>query len=248
MNQSEEKTMKRKIAKGRIVRNTAITVLCLFLGIVIAFEYKSIKAAAGASAENNTLVDYQATIIELGNTVEALKQQKAELEQKIAAIENSSNEDIINSLEAENAFLRERAGLTKMTGEGIVITLNYGSTGDIARRPDLLLSLVNELKASGAQAIAINGERLLAMSEIRTASDYLVVNGHAFYAPITITVIGKSTDLMSSLSMSGVQAEFESFLERTGGEFIAKPYEEVTVPAQSEDAVISATSSLTNVG
>ena len=247
MNRTEEKNMKKKIARGRIVRNTAITVLCLFLGIVIAFEYKSIKASAGANSENNMLADYQATIIELGNTVEALKQQKEELEQKVAAIENSTNEDIINSLEAENAFLREMAGLTEVTGEGVVITLNYGTSGDIARRPDLLLSLVNELKTSGAQAIAINGERLHSMSEVRTVNNYLVVNGNAFYAPITISVIGNARDLTSSLEMSGIQEEFVKFFALTKGSFDIESAE-VTVPARSESSVISAMSSLNDEG
>lgn len=247
MGQSEEKSLKKKIVRSRAVRSVAITVLCMLLGIVIAFEYKSIKANASANAGNSTLVEYQNTIIELGNTVDALKQQKDELEQKIAAIENSSNEEIIESLEAENALLRRQAGLTEVTGEGIVITLNYASAGDIARSANLLLSLINELKASDAQEIAINGERLHAMSEVRAVNDYLVVNGTAFYAPITISVIGDAKNLIASIEMSGIEAQFNNFFALTGGEFNLE-YREVTVPARSEEAARRATDSLTNEG
>ena len=143
MNQTEEKSMKKKIAKGRLVRSTAITALCVFLGIVVAFEYKSIKAAAGTTAENNTLVDYQSTIIELSKNVEALKQQKAELEQKVNTFENSNNEERFRSLEEANANLRAMLGLREAKGEGIVITLNYADPYDISRGASNLLLLIN---------------------------------------------------------------------------------------------------------
>ena len=37
--------------------------------------------------------------------------------------------------------------------------------------------LINELKASDVQAISVNDERVVAMSEIRKAGNYIMVNG-----------------------------------------------------------------------
>lgn len=244
MNQTEERNMKNKIMRGRIIRNTAVTVLCVVLGVVIAFEYKTIKSAANVETENHTLVDYQSTIIELSKNVEALKQEKAELEQKVRSLETGTNEERIRQLETLIAELRRQACLTEVTGEGIVITLNYASKDDIALSGTMLMLLINELKASDALAIAINGERLHSMSEIRPVNDYLVVNGNAFYTPITISVAGNARNLMNAISVSGVQAQFENFFDVKGGQFLMNYSKEVTVPALSEDYLKSITGSL----
>jgi len=43
------------------------------------------------------------------------------------------------------------------------------------------LKLVNELRAAEAQAISINGERIVAMTEIRYADPYMVINGRQIF-------------------------------------------------------------------
>jgi len=59
-------------------------------------------------------------------------------------------------------------------GPGVEIVLDDGEY-DYQKVYDIdLLKLVNELRAAEAQAISINGERIVAMTEIRYADPYMV--------------------------------------------------------------------------
>lgn len=100
-----------------------------------------------------------------------------------------------------------KAGLTELTGPGVVVTVNFrtaenGEALTFVSDTDLLY-LVNELRAAGAEAIAVNGHRLGAGSEIRAAGAYISVDGYATAAPYTITALGDAQTLSSALNLYG---------------------------------------------
>lgn len=68
---------------------------------------------------------------------------------------------------------------------------------------DDLLRVINELRAAGAEAIAINGERIVAMSEIRCAGPTLSVNNNRSAPPYEIKAIGNPNNLESALKLRG---------------------------------------------
>ena len=89
------------------------------------------------------------------------------------------------------------AGLTDVEGPGVSVILNdskaENTTGDEADyliHDSDLLSVINELRDAGAQAISFNGERILATSEVRCAGSVVMVNGKRFAAPFIIYAIG----------------------------------------------------------
>lgn len=57
-------------------------------------------------------------------------------------------------------------GTTKVTGDGIYISIVLQEEMYPSTLQRHLLTIINELKASTAQAISINGERITAMIEI----------------------------------------------------------------------------------
>jgi uncharacterized protein YlxW (UPF0749 family) len=68
--------------------------------------------------------------------------------------------------------------------------------------------LVNDLKLAGAEAISINGERIVNMSDIVEISNtFIKVNGQRILSPYIIKAIGDPTYLESSLLGSGGYAE-----------------------------------------
>ena len=66
-----------------------------------------------------------------------------------------------------------------------------------------ILQVVNELRDAGAEALSINGERLLATSEIRCAGSIVSVNNNRYAAPYVICAIGDPAAMSSALSMRG---------------------------------------------
>ncbi|MBR2917050.1 MAG: DUF881 domain-containing protein [Clostridia bacterium] len=110
------------------------------------------------------------------------------------------------------------AGLTKVSGKGITVTLkdveltkemkesglynNYGIVHDVNIR-----TFINELKAAGAEAISVNGERIVAMSEVRCVGPTIMINGDRVAAPFVIKAIGNPKNLESALTINGGAVE-----------------------------------------
>lgn len=92
-------------------------------------------------------------------------------------------------------------GLTNVTGEGVVITLT--DTNEAQYTSDRLRYLVNELRYAGAEAISINDNRIINLTDIVTINDsFIVLYGDVrISSPYTIKAIGDTTYLLSTLNM-----------------------------------------------
>jgi uncharacterized protein YlxW (UPF0749 family) len=112
---------------------------------------------------------------------------------------------IHNELEQANMLL----GKTDLAGQGIEITIKEMQDYDYSRIEDSdLIVIVNALKNAGAEAISINEERILNMSDIvDIGSSFIKINGQRILAPYVIKAIGNKAYLESSLLGNGGAAE-----------------------------------------
>lgn len=96
------------------------------------------------------------------------------------------------------------AGTIPVEGPGIVVTWDNGSAPAGYQITDIdLLLMVNELRAAGAEAIAINGERITGQTEIRSAGNYILINNRQEAAPFTIQAIGPAATMRQALTLPG---------------------------------------------
>ena len=93
-----------------------------------------------------------------------------------------------------------------------------------------ILRMVNELRAAGAEAISINGQRLIATSEIRCAGPTLSVNNVRSAPPYEIIAIGDKNTLENSIKMRG---GVEDALKVWGIQIDVQTVEKVYIPAYS---------------
>lgn len=190
--------------KKRMMQNAVMTAACVVLGIVIAFQYKSIQESERyTSTQLTTINDYQAQIISLSNEIDLLKSENTELQSKLQLIDSGTNEEQIANLKAELADLKKFAGVTKVIGPGVRVTVDFNNEEKLSSASAAILMLMNEIKAADAQAISVNGERIIATSEIRAVNSYLVINGRTYTQPLEILVIGNQSSLNSMLNMAG---------------------------------------------
>lgn len=161
------KNIRKKRKHAAIIRNTAITLVCVVLGIIISIQYKSLSAAENiTSSDSDKIASLQAQQLKLIQENEGLLTAKEELEQKVALLESATNEEQIQKLEEELNKVKMFCGTTKVTGDGIYISIVLQEEMYPSTLQRHLLTIINELKASTAQAISINGERITAMIEI----------------------------------------------------------------------------------
>jgi uncharacterized protein YlxW (UPF0749 family) len=137
-------------------------------------------------------------------SIDLLQYQKLQLEvdrlQKRATTLEKAISDRNTGSSALNEQLQDAkmfAGLTELEGPGIKVTLKDNpKAGLMPEDRDLvhdidLLRVTNELFASGAEAVSINGQRLVGNSSIRCAGTTILVDGVRVASPFIISAIGK---------------------------------------------------------
>lgn len=65
------------------------------------------------------------------------------------------------------------------------------------------VELINELRLAGAEAISINDQRIVAMTDVVNPLNFILINGERVTSPFTIKAIGDTTHLKSALSIKG---------------------------------------------
>lgn len=104
-------------------------------------------------------------------------------------------------------LLRRWAGLTALRGPGVRVTLrdsdvpveaNFDQSAYTVHDQDLLL-IVNELWAAGAEAMAVNRQRLVTTSEVRCTGPVININRVSIAPPYEVAAIGDPDSLAGAL-------------------------------------------------
>ena len=194
--------MSLRITKARTM--ISLTAVCLILGLMLSWQYKSVSDNNKLSvAQVMRLEDLKDQLIAEKDRNDNLIKRNQELVTKNSQYENAQgNYDLYTkNLKAELSRARVIAGFTDVKGKGIVITIANSDAG-FAQESDII-SVLNELKAADAEAISVNGERIVAMSEVREAGGYIIINGKQMLAPFEIKAISDPDKLDNALKMVG---------------------------------------------
>ncbi|NLH97769.1 MAG: DUF881 domain-containing protein [Clostridiaceae bacterium] len=229
----------------KIARNLAMMLVCMLLGIMLALQYRSVNYNQSiASLENKRLEELKEEVIRLQNQKNELQEryQKLEEENQTFARVKAGDSEAVQQL--KNNLLKARifAGLETVRGAGIIITLDDDYPWAVMDAH--ILDVVNELRASGAQAISVNDERVVAMTEIRSAGDYIMINGKQHKAPFTIKAIANPNYLERALMMIGGVVEN---LEGDGLKVSIKKSDEIIINKFVDDGTSIRTDLLTPV-
>ncbi|MEH0844648.1 DUF881 domain-containing protein [Micromonospora sp. CPCC 205711] len=141
--------------------------------------------------------------------------------------------------------LEAGTGLGRVRGDGVVVELADAApkdddavTGDSDVGPPRvyysdLQKVANDLWATGAEAIAINGQRLTATSTIRSAGAAILVDFRPVTSPYKVTAIGPDT-MRDDFEESRAAYLMRRVAETTGLSFRVRDAEDVTLPAAPE--------------
>jgi len=187
-----------------------IAAVCLVLGIMLAIQFKT------TSTYNPQYITER--VQDLADKLKSVTEERDAMAEEVLSLRsqlknvrenNQAMADLQKELQRNSLF----AGLLPVNGSGIIITVNdiprNLQSGDnsnpnnfIVHDQDLLF-LVNELKASGAEAVSVNDERITAISEIRCAGTLILVNTNRIAPPFVIKAIGNPEMLASGMELQG---------------------------------------------
>lgn len=200
--------MQKRRKRGEL----AVVAAFLVLGFLLGLQLKSVRLHAGVDATSaSRLETLQELYNNLVNERDGLKEQLTTAQKELADYRSAAaSGEEKEALKAEVDYLSMVAGLTDVEGPGVMVILQdstatntTGDENDYLIHDSDLLSVVNELRDAGAQALSLNGERILATSEIRCAGSVVLINGQRLAAPFVIYAIGDPTTLYNALTMRG---------------------------------------------
>lgn len=191
--------------KNRII----IAIFSVLIGITIAVQIK-------ANVEAYVPVTIQ-SIKDTMNEIEIVKGEVEELNKIIEAREEElevleyiaqGDESIIDVLIKDRQQNMITSGHTKLEGPGISIKMydnpdsdvvGFDINDDIIHDVDVL-NILNDLRIAGAEAMSINGQRVMSTSEIMCHGPILRINDRSVGTPFIIEAIGDPQLLMASVN------------------------------------------------
>lgn len=197
-----------------------ILIVFMIFGIVIALQFKSTLNEKRITSSNTLSTDVLKE--QLLNEQREIDELKASIDENLIVKNDFINEYVQqkNDIQLSDEWERIKlsTGLISVKGPGISIKLDDAP----AREPDTILDwqiihdqdikvILNELKVAGAQAIAINGERVVPMSEQLCAGPTIMINGNRYPVPYYIEVIGDPDVLFEKMLNSSRIAEMTQF-------------------------------------
>ncbi|TEB17991.1 hypothetical protein Psfp_00114 [Pelotomaculum sp. FP] len=207
----------------------------LALGVLLAVQFRVTREIQSTEPVQRTK-ELAAQVNQAKDERDALQGQvdnlRAELDKAMSLPQTA---EIMEELDRA----RIEAGVTELTGPGVEVTLNDSIVSlKPGQDPNLyvlhdedVLRVLNELRAAGAEAISMNGQRLLATTEVRCTGPTVLLNKNKRLAPpYVITAIGNPDTLESSLKMKGGVAETLQFW---GIQATVKKLPQVVVPPYS---------------
>lgn len=221
---------------NKTVYRNYLFVLALILGFITTVQFKSNLTYQGIITIPK-LLDLQHEIQNMEKENDKIRESLNESTMKLAeyrsSIENTGS--AFSTMEQELIRTRNYSDLEKVQGPGIIITLN-DSQREIGEDESVMwylihdldiLEIVNELRSAGAEAIAINEERVISTTSIRCGGPTINIDGKRHAVPFIVKAIGDPKKLEAS--MLAPESYIKLYLEYSGIEVNVQKAEKLII-------------------
>ncbi len=185
-----------RVTRAQLV--VALLLACLGFGLAIQVS----STSEGSALRGARQEDLVRILDELDDRTQRLEDEKARLEKQRSELESSSDqaEEARRQTREKERQLGILAGTVAAEGPGITLTVT-DPVGAV--ESDMLLDTIQELRAAGAEAIQVDGVRVVADSYFTGGGDDMRIDGTPVTAPYVFKVIGKPEDLEPALNIPG---------------------------------------------
>lgn len=237
---------RRPDSPRRWYEGLAVVVGCLLIGFILVVAYiHTHRGAPEAAKVHDRLVskvhDAQHSADQLATEADALNGTLRKL--RDAALSGAGS--LGSQVDREQLL----AGQVPVHGPGLVVVLREppratatdaggrgGSTpitaSNILSDRDMR-SVINELWADGAEAIAVNNVRLTPTTSVRFAGEVVLVDRVAITSPYTISAIGNADDLATAFASSAVASRYHTLVSAEGIGFSFSERGDLKLPASA---------------
>jgi uncharacterized protein YlxW (UPF0749 family) len=216
---------------GRPHRTAAVVIAVFGLLVTIAAVQTSRNASVN-DASRVTLVQQitaeRDRVSNLQDQIVRLRERNVGLQERLDQMTSTAQTTV-----ARMRRLETNTGFVAVSGPGVRATVDDAPNGDPAQavRDEDLALLVDGLWSAGAEAIAINGQRLTTLSAIRNSGPAIHVNGRPLAPPYTVLAIGDTRTLQADLLDSTHGSEFYSLARQLQFVFELRNEDSMSLPA-----------------
>lgn len=227
--------------------HVSLTLVFILLGFLLATAFSTqqrLEDRPGTRKDN--LIQF---IRKQRREQKRLGAQLTEVREELGYIdaERADSEGVLAAHSQELERLRSRAGLVPVTGPGLELTVGDAQRIPPDVNPDSFLihdydlqMIVNALWRGGAEALAVNGERFVASTGIRSAGSIILINSRPQPGPYRVRAIGDAEGLVLALKQDNYAAMLlgESAAQ-FGLQIDTRPQEKMTLPGYTGGVKLS---------
>jgi uncharacterized protein YlxW (UPF0749 family) len=219
-------------------------VMAVLVGVMAVLVVAAVlQVREGAPDDARTRADLASRVAVLSSEVDALEQQVSTVAGQVETYRSEAlgggSDD--TALSAELSALEARVGTGPVTGPGVEVVLEDGRPApagdggpDLARVLDTDIQLtVNGLFAAGADAVAVNGQRITVLSPIRSAGEAVLVGFLPLTPPYRVVAVGSAT-VADAFEAGPARAELRQLEATYGMQVDVDVLDEATVPGRSD--------------
>ena len=146
--------------------------------------------------------DLARILSDLNAEADALQGEVAELKVQLGDLRRSSRDEAAAAGAAAEQLrsLQVLAGTAPVTGPGVVVTV---ADPDGLLTYDTMIDIVQELRDAGAEAIAVNDNRVGVATAFAERDGRITVDGEVLVPPFQVTAIGQPATLEGGLKIPG---------------------------------------------
>jgi len=215
--------------------------MCFAIGVFLITQSGITEGQSlfvSAKAVNEFVASIESEVREIDNIRDRIRETEDMLAKYEAAKENDDFSEISEELAAELVKYRMFSGFETVRGAGVKVTIDDG-TRPLFEGEDInvilvhdidIIIVINDLKRSGAEAISVNGQRVVGTTEISCSGYTVRINGQVFARPFVIRAIGDGRRLSSSLLSTG---GYGALLKDFGVLFTVELLEDIIIPGHT---------------
>jgi uncharacterized protein YlxW (UPF0749 family) len=213
-----------------------LAVLLMGLGFLVVVQVRASRGLSGQEDVPTRNVYALATMLRQERAARhALEAQVADLTRRLSDFERATAErrSTTEAMVRELETLRIAAGLVPLTGPGVSVIVDASQAPVVGHAPPAvqyvdLASIVNELWAAGAEAIAVSGVRITATTGYSEVGGTILADRRRLAPPYAIEAIGDPATLRGALQIRGGVIEG---LRTLGLRITIAPKTSLTLPA-----------------
>ena len=178
----------------RLVATLSLTAVCLVLGLLLVIQLRTQQDSRLAARSE----DWAFVVADLVESNARLREEIDTLQTHLAELQDvQGGAPVLQSLVDEVNQLRIANGLVEVSGPGIEILI----VGPVSVLD--LHDLINEMRNAGAEALSLNGKRVVAWSAISSDGELVTVDGETVQSPYRLRAIGDGDAMKAALVRPG---------------------------------------------